>query len=156
MGNLDYQTSCGVWCISTVPREYFSAPDTLMHCRMEYVCLSELKIPPVWPFPRRALCSGVIQTPLTVNVCKHTSRDTTFPLWKGPLSFPSLPGDFSAPCSCGFLQDTRPKSRWIQLPGNSPGTLRFHWLLCRFFMEGKCGINTPHTTSSPGISTTGQ
>lgn len=93
---------------------------------------------------------------LTMNICKHISQDTKSQLWEDPLSLPSFTGDFSAPCTCGFLQDMRPKSRWIQLPGNSPGTLWFLWLLCHCFMEGKCGINPPHTTPSPRISTMGQ
>lgn len=103
-----------------------------------------------WPFPGRALFSAITQTLLTTDICKPPF------LWQRPLSFPSFTGDFSAPCTCGFLQDMRPKSRWIQLPGNSPSRLWLLCLLCPCFMGGKCGINTPHTTSSPGILTTGQ
>lgn len=114
------------------------------------------KGPTVWPFPGRAWFSGVTQTALTMHICKQISQDTKSQLWGDPLSLPSFTGDFSAPCTCGFLQDMRPKSRWIQLPGNSPGTLWFLWLLCHCFTEGKCGINPPHTTSSPRISTMGQ
>lgn len=106
-------------------------------------------------FPGRAFFF-LIYYPNTINNQHLQTHFPTFQLWQGPLSFPSFTGDFSAPCTCGFLQDMRPKSRWIQLPGNSPGRLRLLCLLCPCFMAGKCGINTPHTTSTPGISTTGQ
>lgn len=42
---------------------------------------------------------------------------------KAPLSFHSFTGDFSAPCTCGFWWDTRPKSMWIQLPGEKKYTV---------------------------------
>lgn len=137
---------------------YFHGPQVIFlctrhaHTQQDGICLllHGKKNSLVWPFPGRALFVGIMQTPLTTKTCKHAFQDTTCQLWEGPLSFPSFTGDFSAPCTCGFLQDMRPKSRWIQLPGNSPGTLRSLWLLCRCFMAGKCGINTAHTTSRPG------